>query len=809
MTRLRIFLAMGGLALVAAAAARHRSPTFPIAPSREIVTASDPFPPPLPTDTEIAAIQAPGAPVTMAAPGIDAKFKAGGLQIDRQGHPSIGWGWAQMDGLDSRPVKPLVREGGHVYRDAGPIREHWEQRPDGIEHTITIAEPPGELARSPYRSGEFSVRMKIDGGVQPAVQDGNIVMLDGDGTVVMSYQNVKAFDARGIPIPARMEAIDGTVQIHVQYLDAVYPILIDPLLTVTTVAAVEPGDVLQRYQGHGTYPGFVDMRVCYANAWNWKRVYIDVDRNPATGFRYRGLGVDLLIENENVFNYAGTGGDWTWTSLGRADSFSDSPVDGMNSSTWTMMVQWFSQGTRVWNNGTLTLLFEIERPGAELTSLPFNYSHTGDHHYAPRGYFAENDGSRVYYHFDPGMEVYTYAHAYIDTDRNPATGYPILPNVGANFLLENGTLYRYTGSGGSWSWAVVGDGHYTVPPGDNRHNWWVDRSVLGLTNGSADSEIVAYGGATNDGRYGVEPAVHEFSAVIRPAAAAGWARLSSGTTANLNGVFFADANNGWAVGQSGTILRTSNGGTTWVRQTSNTTNWLWRVQFVSATRGWVVGDGGTILSTSDGGATWSVQPTPTGQSLRGLSFVNSTTGWVVGTSGRILKTTNGGATWTRLEANVTNTLYGVSFAHALKGWIAGDGIVLSTSDGGATWSSQPAAGFTLRDTKFLSETKGFMVGGNGSGAAIRSTTNGGGTWTTTVRDASPKHYRAIAFGTGSNLWTVGSSGLIASSADGGVTWSSQASPSTATLNGVWFVNATAGWAVGDGGVILKTTTGGR
>lgn len=56
---------------------------------------------------------------------------------------------------------------------------------------------------------------------------------------------------------------------------------------------------------------------------------------------------------------------------------------------------------------------------------------------------------------------------------------------------------------------------------------------------------------------------------------------------------------------------------------------------------------------------------------------------------------------------------------------------------------------------------------------------------------------------------LGSSGLIASSPDGGVTWSSQASPTTATLNGVWFVSGTTGWAVGDGGRILKTTTGGR
>ena len=801
----RLLLIVVGMTLIAAVAAARRRPVVLALPAPLPCAPLSALPEAAP---DAAAISPDESTVAIAAAGFDARFEATGLQLDRPGHAPIRWGWAQVDGLATGPEKPLVRDGIHVYRDAGPIREHWEQRPEGIEHSITIAEPPGEPARSPQRSGEFTVRMPIEGGLQPALQDGNIALLDAEGNVVMAYENVKAFDARGIPVPARMDAVDGAVEIRVRYLDAVYPILIDPLITVTTRAAVEPGDVLQRYQGHGSYPGMVVMRVCYANAWNWKRVYIDVDRNPATGFRYRGLGADLLIENNSVFGYAGTGGNWAWTYIAAPDGFNEMPADGTNATSWYLFTMWFHEGTPPWSDGAVTLLFEIERPGAELTSLPFNYRHSGDHHYGPRGYFAENDGARAYYHFDGGMDVFNYRHVYIDTDRNPATGFPILSNVGANFLLENGTLYRYTGSGGSWSWAVAGDGHLTMDA--NTSSWWVDRSVLGLTNGSSDSEMVAYGGQNSQGIYGVEPALHEFSAVIRPAAAGGgWTRVSSGTTANLNGVFFADAGNGWAVGQGGTILRTTNGGATWVRQTSNTTNWLWRVQFVSATRGWVVGDGGTILSTSDGGATWTVQPTPTGQSLRGLSFVSSTTGWVVGTSGRILKTTNGGATWTRLEANVTNTLYGVSFAHTLKGWIAGDGIVLSTSDGGATWSSQPASGLTLRDAKFLSESKGFMVGGSTAGAVIRSTTNGGATWTATVRDASPKHFRAIAFGTSANLWAAGSSGILAASLDGGVTWSSQTSTTTAGLNGVWFVNATTGWAVGDGGVVLKTTTGGR
>ena len=45
-----------------------------------------------------------------------------------------------------------------------------------------------------------------------------------------------------------------------------------------------------------------------------------------------------------------------------------------------------------------------------------------------------------------------YLRTYIDTDRNPATGFA-QGGIGADYLLENATLYRHNGSG--WSWTTV------------------------------------------------------------------------------------------------------------------------------------------------------------------------------------------------------------------------------------------------------------------------------------------------------------------------------------------------------------------
>src|SRR3990172_13295412 len=95
-----------------------------------------------------------------------------------------------------------------------------------------------------------------------------------------------------------------------------------------------------------------------------------------------------------------------------------------------------------------------------------------------------------------------------------------------------------------------------------------------------------------------------------------WYEQSSGTTSNLNSVHFEDANNGWAVGDSGTILLTTNGGTDWTPILSGTTNDFNDICFTDANNGWAVAgdkyfdtttDSSIILHTTNGGATWSSQ----------------------------------------------------------------------------------------------------------------------------------------------------------------------------------------------------------
>ncbi|MCH7972327.1 MAG: T9SS type A sorting domain-containing protein [Bacteroidetes bacterium] len=116
-----------------------------------------------------------------------------------------------------------------------------------------------------------------------------------------------------------------------------------------------------------------------------------------------------------------------------------------------------------------------------------------------------------------------------------------------------------------------------------------------------------------------------------------WTSQTSGTTELLSGVSFTDANNGTVVGGSGTILRTTDGGTTWVIQTSGTTEALFAVSFTDANNGIAVGVSGTILRTTDGGTTWVIQTSGTTNTLLGVYFTDVNTGTAVGSAGTILR----------------------------------------------------------------------------------------------------------------------------------------------------------------------------
>ncbi|WP_371402949.1 DUF4832 domain-containing protein [Kribbella sp. NBC_00662] len=100
------------------------------------------------------------------------------------------------------------------------------------------------------------------------------------------------------------------------------------------------------------------------------------------------------------------------------------------------------------------------------------------------GASATNTATTVTYRFS-----YTgtpqFLRVYVDTDRNASTGYA-QAGTGADYLLENGSLYQHTGTG--WSWTLLRT--VTFSSSGNVAQWTVNRSDLGETATPGDADLV-------------------------------------------------------------------------------------------------------------------------------------------------------------------------------------------------------------------------------------------------------------------------------------------------------------------------------
>lgn len=170
---------------------------------------------------------------------------------------------------------------------------------------------------------------------------------------------------------------------------------------------------------------------------------------------------------------------------------------------------------------------------------------------------------------------------------------------------------------------------------------------------------------------------------------------------DLNAVKFISSTTGWAVGNSGIIIRTTNGGINWTQEISGTYNRLYGVSFTDETTGTAVGQK-IILRTTNGGITWYAQRQEPRDLLSSVSFTDTNNGTAVGFFSKILRTTNGGITWFEQPGSSQN-LWGVSFTNENVGTAVGsEGLIIRTTNGGTTWTEQTSGtgawlwGFALR-----------------------------------------------------------------------------------------------------------------
>lgn len=132
----------------------------------------------------------------------------------------------------------------------------------------------------------------------------------------------------------------------------------------------------------------------------------------------------------------------------------------------------------------------------------------------------------------------------------------------------------------------------------------------------------------------------------RQAAAAQRLEASSESGVELHG--FAEDRRTWRVGRDGLIQKAAPNGT-WETRASGVKADLFGISFATPAVGWAVGQSGTVLRTTDGGATWTRMPSPTTEDLIRVGAINEAKVNVITRSGQTLQSADGGRTWKPLR----------------------------------------------------------------------------------------------------------------------------------------------------------------
>jgi photosystem II stability/assembly factor-like uncharacterized protein len=319
-----------------------------------------------------------------------------------------------------------------------------------------------------------------------------------------------------------------------------------------------------------------------------------------------------------------------------------------------------------------------------------------------------------------------------------------------------------------------------------------------------------------------------------------WTTQASGTKARLRGLCVVNDEVAWAGGTGGTFLRTTYGGKAWRAVTVPGASSLdFRdVHAVDADTAYLLsigeGEQSRIFKTTDGGTTWVtvfVNKDPKGF-LDAIAFRDADHGLALGdpVDGRfvVLTTEDGGKTWNPTPPEGLPPALPGERAFAASGtclvvqgdnhaWFSTGGSLVSrifrSTDRGRTWAAyetpiragKSSAGiFSLA---FHDADHGIAVGGDykepeRAGRVLSLTSDGGQTWRL-PRGQEPGGYRsAVAHvpGTqGRTLVAVGPTGSDVS-VDGGEDWRRLG---TTGFHAVGFTSLSAGWAVGEDGLVAR------
>lgn len=291
--------------------------------------------------------------------------------------------------------------------------------------------------------------------------------------------------------------------------------------------------------------------------------------------------------------------------------------------------------------------------------------------------------------------------------------------------------------------------------------------------------------------------------------------LSTNADCNFYDICFTTPSEGWVVGSGNTLFHTLDKGNVW-QAVSISLPGVYSfpsVSFSDPDNGWIAGNnagsGPVVLHSENRGKDWIIKNLQSDSKINDIWFVSNKTGLVAGTKGLMLRTDDGGNTWKNVNPDTASlkSLNRIFFINETTGWVTGDsGLILKTNNGGISWEVQnTTATWPLFDTQFLNENEGWCFGDrtNTNFFPLFHTTDGGENWVQTNNFLNIVGVNTFFFSDTQYGWAAGEYSTLLSTTDRGETWTSHPKFQSNKVQKMLFTDNGTGWAVGDGGMILR------